>query len=70
MGLDSYEFNTAEILGFTGGVVLAVALVPQVLHTLKTRSTKDISYSFQMIYIIGLVLDYAYFIMVNATAGT
>ena len=70
MGISSYELNAAEILGFVGGVVLAVALLPQVMHTLQTRSTKDISYTWQLIYIFGLILNYVYFVMLKATAGT
>ena len=70
MSISSYELNAAEILGFVGGVVLAVALLPQVMHTLQTRSTKDISYTWQLIYIFGLILNYVYFVMLKATAGT
>ena len=65
----SYELDVAEILGYIGGVVLAVALAPQVKHTLKTRSTKDISYGWQLIYIFGLILNFVYFIMIHATAA-
>lgn len=64
----SYEL-TAEIIGYAGGIVLAIALAPQVCLVLKTKSTKDISYSWQIIYILGLALNYVYFLMIKATAA-
>ena len=65
----SYELNVAEIIGFAGGMIDAVALIPQVRHTLKTRSTKDISYGWQFTYLLGLIISYAYFVMIHATAA-
>ena len=65
----SYELSDAEITGFVGGIVLSGSLIPQVTHTLKTRSTKDISYGWQLTYILGLILNYIYFVMIHATAA-
>ena len=59
-----------ELVGYAGGGVLAVSMVPQLFHVLKTKSTTDISYSWQVISIIGVALDLSYLIMVGATAGT
>ncbi|KAG7362016.1 PQ loop repeat domain containing protein [Nitzschia inconspicua] len=49
--------------------VLAVALLPQLVHSLKTRSTKGISYGWQLVYLFGLVLNFIYFLMIKATAA-
>ncbi|KAG7351320.1 S-adenosylmethionine decarboxylase [Nitzschia inconspicua] len=68
MSISSFDAK-AEILGYVGGVVLAVALLPQLVHTLKTRSTKDISYGWQLVYLLGLVLNYIYFFIIKATAA-
>jgi len=43
-----------DIVGFAGGVVIALSLVPQIYRTLRTKSTKDISYGYQIVYIVGL----------------
>jgi S-adenosylmethionine decarboxylase len=64
-----FIFDATEILGYIGGLVLSFALVPQVVHTYRTQSTRDISYGWQAIYITGLVLNYIYFVLLNATAG-
>jgi S-adenosylmethionine/arginine decarboxylase-like enzyme/uncharacterized protein with PQ loop repeat len=61
--------DATEVLGYVGGIVLAVALIPQVVHTYKTQSTSDISYGWQTIYITGLVLNYVYFVLLSATAA-
>ena len=67
--LDEYELDFVEILGYVGGVVLAVALLPQVIKSYNEGSTSDFSYAWQLIYIVGLWLNFAYFIMVNAVAA-
>ena len=64
-----YELNGTEALGFAGGIFLAFSLMPQVIHTLKTRSTKDISYGWQLLYILGLTMVMIYFILIGATAA-
>jgi S-adenosylmethionine/arginine decarboxylase-like enzyme/uncharacterized protein with PQ loop repeat len=65
----SYEVDTAEIIGYVGGGVLAVALAPQLIKSCMTRSTEDISYMWQAIYIVGLWLNFVYFVMVDAVAA-
>lgn len=36
---------TYDGLGFAGGVIIAVGLLPQIVKTVMTRSAIDISYS-------------------------
>ena len=43
-----------EILGTIGGTMIALSLLPQVIHTFRTKSAGDISYVYQGIYIIGI----------------
>lgn len=62
-------YVVTEFLGYAGGVVLAVALVPQILHTCRTKSTADISFGWQCIYILGLLMNYVYFVFIGATAA-
>lgn len=40
-------------LGFTGGGLLAVCLIPQIIKLLVTRSARDISLSWTLLYLAG-----------------
>ena len=61
--------TAVEAIGYAGGLLIAISLLPQVVHTLKTKSTHDISYGYQTTYIAGCILSYAYFVLVGATAA-
>lgn len=67
--MPSFTFDLLELLGYAGGTILAFASLPQVLHTYKTQSTKDISYGWQISTIAGLSLTYVYFLLKNVTAA-
>jgi MtN3 and saliva related transmembrane protein len=60
---------TESFLGYVGGLLMGVAFIPQVWKAWKTKSTKDISYGWQILYLVGCILNYAYLIMVHATAA-
>ncbi|CAM9715640.1 unnamed protein product [Heterosigma akashiwo] len=49
-----------DTLGYTGGLVIAVSLIPQIFKTHKTLSAEDISYAWQAVYITGLSLLLVY----------
>jgi hypothetical protein len=40
-------------LGFTGGGLLAICLIPQIIKLLVTRSARDISLSWTVLYLAG-----------------
>ena len=42
-----------EFIGTVGGITVALSLVPQVIHTFRTKKAEDISYNYQFIYIVG-----------------
>jgi len=67
--MDNYEVTSIELLGYIGGMVLAVALVPQVYASFKSWSTADLSYGWQCVYILGLLLNFVYFVLVDAVAA-
>ncbi|MCK4634274.1 MAG: PQ-loop repeat-containing protein [Candidatus Aenigmarchaeota archaeon] len=54
-----------ETVGFLGGLLLALALVPQLLKTWKTKSAKDLSLLWTSIALMGLIL-YAVYAAKNA----
>lgn len=55
-----------ELIGFLGGLLTMAALLPQVIKTFKTRSTKDISILWTIIYSLGLVLWMVYGFLIGS----
>jgi len=54
-----------EIVGYLAGLLLAVALSPQLIKTWKTKSTKDISILWALVYMAGLLLWVIYAVVNN-----
>jgi len=52
--------GTVELIGYLGGFTIAFALTPQVYKAWKTKSTGDISFMWNVIYIVGLMLYVVY----------
>ncbi len=44
-----------EIIGYLGGFLIAVSLVPQLVKTWKTKSAKDLSLLWTGVSLIGLI---------------
>lgn len=51
-----WELSGQDVIGFAGGVILAIGLLPQVYHMVHRQSGEDISYQWQWWYILGLSL--------------
>jgi MtN3 and saliva related transmembrane protein len=49
-----------EIVGFLAGLLVAVALAPQLIKSWKTKSVKDISIVWTLIFMAGLLLWVVY----------
>lgn len=49
-----------ELIGYAAGSIVAISLAPQVIKAWKTRSTKDISIVWNLIYLTGLLLWVVY----------
>lgn len=49
-----------QLTGYVAGLIIAVSLTPQVIKAWKTKSTKDISILWNIIYISGLLLFLVY----------
>jgi MtN3 and saliva related transmembrane protein len=49
-----------ETVGLIGGFITAVALTPQIIKTLKTKSVEDISVMWTLIFMAGLLLWVVY----------
>ena len=58
-----------DALGYTGGGLLAVCLIPQIAKLLITRSARDISLAWTLLYLSGTALTMVYLIFEGAMAA-
>lgn len=56
----------AEIIGFLAGICVAISLLPQVIKSIKTKSTYDISLQWSLISVAGQVLWITYGILISS----
>jgi MtN3 and saliva related transmembrane protein len=54
------------ILGLSGSIFVTVAYIPQTVHTIRTRHTKDLSLYWLIILAIGLWMYAVYGISINS----
>ncbi|PJA48145.1 MAG: hypothetical protein CO170_03600 [candidate division SR1 bacterium CG_4_9_14_3_um_filter_40_9] len=54
-----------SILGYMGGTLVVISLLPQTIKSRKTKSTKDISLRKYIIYCTGLVIRIIYAILIK-----
>lgn len=45
-----------EMVGYAGGFLIALALLPQLIKTWRTKSAKDLSLLWTLVLLIGLLL--------------
>lgn len=57
--------SVVEILGLVAGAFTTIAFVPQVLKSLQTKRTKDISIGWIVLVIVGVFLWLIYGLLVN-----
>jgi uncharacterized protein with PQ loop repeat len=69
MGAAVAGSGAADILGYLGGVILSICVLPQIWKTFKTKSAGDISLSWTILYTSGLSCTFAYLFLVGATAA-
>lgn len=55
-----------DVLGYVGGCVLSIQTIPQIIKSIKSNSSKDLSYLFLCINIFGLMLMTMYGILKHA----
>jgi MtN3 and saliva related transmembrane protein len=59
---------STEVIGFAAGSLIALSLVPQVIKSIKTRSTIDISLQWSLISVGGQILWLVYGITIGSTS--
>lgn len=58
--------NFADIIGFLGGIFTSINIIPQIIHTIKTKQVEDISLWMFIIYDLGLALWVTYGFLINS----
>ena len=54
------------VIGYLAAICTTAAFIPQVIHTIKTKSTEDISLYMYLIFLIGVFSWFIYGIFMNA----
>jgi MtN3 and saliva related transmembrane protein len=57
--------ESIDILGYFAGSLVVLSLLPQVIHSWRTKSAEDLSLSRYIIYTIGLILWVTYAVLIN-----
>ena len=52
--------TTTEYIGYSGGIILSICLIPQIYTIYKTKEVDNISYIWQFLYILGISLHLYY----------
>ncbi len=60
------NINYTAIIGLIAGACTTISLLPQVIKTIKTKETKDISMAMYIILITGMLLWIIYGVLINA----
>lgn len=55
-----------QIIGFTAATLTTVSFLPQVIRTIKTRSSRDLSLGMVFFFIAGIIMWLIYGIMARA----
>ena len=62
---DDNKNEIIDIVGYAGGFILSVCLLPQIYKIFKTKQVDNISYLWQFMYITGIVSHLYYGIYYN-----
>ena len=57
--------STTDYIGYSGGIILSVCLIPQIFKIVKTKEVENISYIWQIMYLTGICLHLYYGIKYN-----
>lgn len=60
------KINYTDVVGLIAGTFTTISLLPQVIKTIKTRETKDISMAMYIILITGMILWIIYGVLIES----
>ena len=63
--LDEHTQMTYDIVGYIGGSILSVCLIPQIVKIIRTNSANDISYVWQVTSLVGLIFIQTHNVLKN-----
>jgi MtN3 and saliva related transmembrane protein len=49
-----------DVLGLLGSFLISASLLPQIVKVYQTKSAKDISRTFQLLYVVGIAMTVTY----------
>jgi MtN3 and saliva related transmembrane protein len=55
-----------DFVGYLAGLLILISLIPQIVKSWKTKSTRDLSLARYLIYTLGVVLWLVYGAMINS----
>ncbi len=61
------QAQLAQILGWTATVLFSVMLIPQIIKTIKMKSTEGVSLFLFIIYLIANIIALNYAFLINQT---
>ncbi len=59
------DINYIALIGFIAGACTIISFLPQVIKTVKTRETKDISLAMYIVLAAGLLMWLVYGVLTN-----
>lgn len=59
--------NAVTLLGYFAGILTTIAFVPQVVQTVRTRSTKDISLAMFGTFCVGVACWLIYGVLIGSS---
>jgi MtN3 and saliva related transmembrane protein len=60
------KMELQQIIGLTAGAFTTLSFLPQVIHTVKTKSSRDLSLGMVCFFVIGIIMWLIYGIMARA----
>ena len=54
-----------DFIGYTAGILVIASLIPQMIKSWKSKSTKDISLCRYIIYVVGILLWLIYAVLLK-----
>lgn len=61
--------NFFELLGWVGNVVLSIGVIPQVYKTFKTHDVSSFSWSFLLMWALGVLFTFIYIFQGDIAKG-
>jgi MtN3 and saliva related transmembrane protein len=65
MGDNTVNLEISQILGWTATIMFSLMLLPQIIKTIKTKSTEGVSISLFFIYLIANIIAIIYAFLIN-----